>query len=60
MSNSNAPNTNDTELQRLTGVPNDVVPAKVAMIQASTRYISHTVIPENGDTSTIEVTVRTA
>lgn len=58
MSNTNAPNTNETEIQRITGVPNDEVPAKVIVLQASPRYISHTVIPENGDTSTIEVTVR--
>ncbi len=55
MSNTNA---NETEIQELTGVPNDEVPAKVAQLQASERYVSHRVIPENGDTSTIEVTVR--
>ena len=57
MSNTNA---NETEIQEIKGVPNDKVPAKVAQLQASERYVSHKVIPENGDTSTIEVRVRKA
>ena len=54
MSNTNA---NKTEIQEIKSVPNDRVPAKVEQMKASTRYVSHRVIPENGETSTIEVTV---
>ncbi len=57
MSNTNA---NETEIQEIKGVPNDKIPAKVKQLKASTRYVSHEVIPENGDTSTIRVTVRKA
>jgi hypothetical protein len=45
----------ETEIQKLTGVPRDEVDNKVARIQASPRYLSHVVIPEGNNKSTIVV-----
>lgn len=60
MSDPNTTSTNDTVIQRLVGVPNEQVATRVPLLQADPRYISHRVIAENGDTSTIEVTLRRA
>lgn len=47
----------ETEVQVISGVPNDQVENKVAQLKASDRYVSHQVFPENG-TSRIEVVVK--
>ena len=60
MSDPNATNADDTEVQRLTGVLNAEVPAMLEDLRADRRYISDRVIPEHGDTSTVEVTRRKA
>ena len=60
MSDPNATNANDTEVQTLTGIPNSEVAEMVEDLKADPRYIKHRVIPENGDTSTIVVTLRKA
>ena len=51
-------NTNDTEIKRMTGIPNVQVSEMVNDLMADPRYISHKVIEEGNGKSTIEVTFR--
>lgn len=47
-----------TEIQTIRGVPDKEVETRVRLLEADPRYISHTVTPEGGGKSTIEVTLR--
>jgi hypothetical protein len=47
-----------TELVVLSKVPNDRDNEIVRQLPATDRYVSHKVLPENGATSRIEVTVK--
>ncbi len=51
-------NGDETEIQTLTGVPDDEVEETIEDAKQSDRYISHEVISEGGGLNTIRITVR--